>query len=141
MAHESLVVLSSCSWTKWPRMHYCNCRMLSYEQLRREYCKCGLFEGSARRARGPNVCLREVGGDIRAAHGRSGHASTAATSNCHHNNSVRFPGSAQMLAQARSLRPPPMAEVATRTCLYMLVLEGSAHGRSRRLQMPLHARS
>ena len=34
-----------------------------------------------------------------------------------------------------------MAEVATRTCLYMLVLEGSAHGRSRRLQMPLHARS
>ena len=141
MAHECLVVLSSCSWTKWPRMHYCNCRMLSYERLRREYCKCGLFEGSARRARGPDVCLREVGGDFRAARGQSGHASTAATFKCHQNNSVRFAGSAQMLAQAGSLRAPPMAEVATCTFLYMRVLEGSAHGRSRHLHVPPHARS
>ena len=110
MAHECLVVLSSCSWTKWPRMHYCNCRMLSYERLRREYCKCGWFEGSARRARGPDVCLREVGGDFRAARGQSRHASTGGTLKWDQNKSVRFAGSAQMLAQAGSLRPPPMVE-------------------------------
>ena len=28
--------------------------------LRREYCTCGLFEGSPRRARGPKVCLRKL---------------------------------------------------------------------------------
>ena len=67
----------------------------------------------------------------------------AATAECYPINRFggKFPGSAQMLTQARSFRPPPMAEVTTRTCLYMLVLEGSAHGRSRHLHMPLHARS
>ena len=86
-------------------------------------------------------CLREVGSDFGAARGQSGHASTAATFKCHQNNSVRFAGSAQMLAQAGSLRAPPMAEVATCTFLYMRVLEGSAHGRSRHLHVPPHARS
>ena len=86
---------------------------------RREYCTCGLFEGSARRARGPDVCLREVGGDFRAARGQSRHASTGANLKRHQSNSVRFAGSAQMLAQAGSLRAPPMAEVATCTFLYM----------------------
>ena len=78
-----------------------------------------------------------------AARGQSSHVSTNATAECLPINRLggKFPGSAQMLTQERSLRPPPMAEVATRTCLYMLVLEGSAHGRSRHLQMPLHARS
>ena len=113
-----------------------------------------------------STCLhmREVGSAWRSARGQSGHACTvapaaccavsaqhtvqakwwwAATAECYPINRLggKFPGSAQMLTQARSFRPPPMAEVATRTCLYMLVLEGSAHGRSRHLQMPLHARS
>ena len=168
MAHECLVVLSSCSWTKWPRMHYCNCRMLSYERLRREYCKCGLFEGSARRARGPDVCLREVGGDFRAARGQSRHASTGATLKWDQNKSVRCAGSAQMLAEARSLRPPPMVEAplarpsacpggraplidevptgthgrgATGTSLCMPGLAGSAHQRSPHWHTPPHAGS
>ena len=115
--------------------------MLSNARLRQKYCKCELDEGAARKERGPDLSLREGGDDFRAARGRSGHASTAATFKCHQNNSVRFAGSAQMLAQAGSLRAPPMAEVATRTCLYMLVLEGSAHGRNRHLHMPLQARS
>ena len=126
MAHECLVVLSSCSWTKWPRMHYCNYRMFCYERLRREYCKCGSFEGSARRARGPNVCLLEVGGDCRVARGQSGHASAAATFKCHQNNSVRFAGSAQMFAQAGSLRARPLAEVATCTCLHICTMAPAA---------------
>ena len=109
--------------------------------FRRDCCTCGLFEGSARRPRGPDACMREVGGDCRAARGQSGHASTAATFKCHQNNSVRFAGSAQMLAQAGSLRAPPMAEVATCTCLYMRVLEGYAHGGNRHLHVPPHARS
>ena len=142
MAHECLVVLSSCSWTKWPRMHYCNCRMLSYERLRREYCKCGLFEGSARRARGPDVCLREVGGDFRAARGHSRHASRGAPSEWEQNSGATFAGSAQMSTQAGSSRAPPMDEapmerpsacprgqaplmneVPTGTCLHMREVE------------------
>ena len=78
--------------------------------LRREYCTCGLFEGSGRRPRGPYACLREVGGDCRAARRQSGHASTTATAKCYQNNSVRFAGSAQMSPQARTLRPPPRVE-------------------------------
>ena len=50
--------------------------------LRREYCTCGLFEGSARRPRGPYACMREVGGDCRAARGQSGHACTMAAAGC-----------------------------------------------------------
>ena len=87
---------------------------------------CELFEGSARKALGPNVCLREVGGDCRAARGQSGHASTAATFKCHQNNSVRFAGSAQMFAQAGSLRARPMAEVATCTCLHICTMAPAA---------------
>ena len=87
--------------------------------LRREYCTCGLFEGSGRRPRGPYACLREVGGDCRAARGQSGHASTTATAKCYQNNSVRFAGSAQIFSQAGCLRAPPMDEVATCTCLHM----------------------
>ena len=109
--------------------------------LRREYCTCGLFEGSARRPRGPYACLREVGGDCRAARGQSGHACITATAKCYQNNSVRFAGSAQIFSQAGCLRAPPMDEVATCTCLHMRVLEGSAHGRSRHLHVPPHARS
>ena len=126
MAHECLVVLSSCSWTKWPRMHYCNCRMLSYERLRREYCKCELFEGSTRKSQGPNVCLREVGGDCRAARGQSCHASSAATFKGNQSNRVRFAGSAQMFAQTGSLRARPIAEVATCTCLHICTMAPAA---------------
>ena len=122
-------------------MHYCNCRMLSYERLRREYCKCELFEGSTRKAQGPNVCLREVGGDCRAARGQSCHASSAATFKGNQSNRVRFAGSAQMFAQSGSFRARPIAEVATCTCLHMRVVEGSTHGQSRHLHVPPHARS
>ena len=87
--------------------------------LRREYCTCGLFEGSARKPRGPYACMREVGGDCRAARGQSGHACTTATAKCYQNNSVRFAGSAQIFSQAGCLRAPPMDEVATCTCLHM----------------------
>ena len=61
-------------------------------------------------------------------------------SSYHQNNCMRFAGSAQMLAQAGSLKASPMAEVATCTCLCMRVLAGSAHGRSRHLEVPAHAR-
>ena len=94
--------------------------------LRREYCTCGLFEGSGRRPRGPYTCLREVGGDCRAARGQSGHASTTATAKCYQNNSVRFAGSAQMFAQAGSLKARPMAEVATCTCLHICTMAPAA---------------
>ena len=63
------------------------------------------------------------------------------TSSYHQNNCMRFAGSAQMLAQAGSLKASPMAEVASCTCLCMRVLAGSAHGRSRHLHVPPHARS
>ena len=29
MEHEWQVLLPSCTWTKWPRMHYCNCVMFA----------------------------------------------------------------------------------------------------------------
>ena len=45
--------LPSCTWTKWPRMHYCNCEMLPKQQrevcgLRPDFCTGGMLEGSAR---------------------------------------------------------------------------------------------
>ena len=94
--------------------------------LRREYCTCGLFEGSARRPRGPYACLREVGGDCRAARGQSCHASSAATFKGNQSNRVRFAGSAQMFAQTGSLRARPIAEVATCTCLHICTMAPAA---------------
>ena len=76
-----------------------------------------------------------------AARAQSGHAGTDETCECHRNNCMRFAGSAQMLAQAGSLQASPMAEVASCTCLCMRVLAGLAHGPSRHLEVPPHARS
>ena len=63
------------------------------------------------------------------------------TSSYHQKNCMRFAGSAQMLALAGSWKASPMAEVASFTCLGMLVLAGSPHGRSRDLEVPPHGRS
>ena len=101
-------------------MHHCDCRMLSNARLRQKYCKCELVEGAARKERGPDLSLREGGDDFRAARGQSGHASTAATFECHQNNSGRFAGSAQIFAQVGS----PLARAST--CA-KLGIAGEAH--------------
>ena len=67
--------------------------------------------------------------------------STDETCECHRNNCMRFAGSAQMLALAGCWKASPMAEVPSLTCLGMLVLAGSPHGRSRDLEAPPHGRS
>ena len=89
--------------------------------LRREYCTCGLFEGSARRPRGLYACLREVGGDCRAARGQ--------WPRMHYCN-------CEML-------PKQQREVCGLRLDFFTggMLEGSAHGRSRHLHVPPHARA
>ena len=68
------------------------------------------------------MCLREVGGDCRAARGQSGHASSAATFKDHQSNIVRFAGSAENIAHAGCSRDLAAdQEALTRACAMLEV--------------------
>ena len=106
--------------------HRANCMLASY---------CHETNSNSNRSRvSGNFCYP-------AARAQSGHAGTDEACECHRHNCMRFAVSAQMLALAGSLKASPMAEVASFTCLCMRVLAGLAHGRSRHLEVPPHARS